>query len=117
MTKAAGLLRVGAGIFPGTRFSDFVIQISLGLRHSSFVILNPMTAAHHNWRKVKNALMQGIACFCAALVIVPLALIFYYVLKSGIGAVNWDFLTRLPGPVGEAGGGMANALVGTLDRK
>jgi len=74
-----------------------------------------MTAALHNWRKVKNALMQGIACFCAAMVIVPLALIFYYVLKSGIGAVNWDFLTRLPGPVGEAGGGMANALVGTFE--
>ena len=59
--------------------------------------------------------MHGIACSCAALVIVPLALIFYYVLRSGIGAVNWDFLTRLPGPVGEAGGGMANALVGTFE--
>ncbi len=48
-------------------------------------------------------------------VIVPLALVFYYVLKSGLGAVNWDFLTRLPGPVGEVGGGMANAIVGTFE--
>ena len=59
--------------------------------------------------------MQSVSCICALLVIVPLALIFYYVLISGIGAVNWDFLTKLPGPVGESGGGMANALVGTFE--
>src|SRR5438094_677492 len=74
-----------------------------------------MTTSNHRWRKCKNALMQGTTCLCAVLVIVPLGLIFYYVVKSGIGAVNWDFLTRLPGPVGEAGGGMANAIVGTFE--
>src|SRR2546427_9486393 len=74
-----------------------------------------MKTAHHRWSKFKNALIQAITCVCAVLVIVPLALIFYYVLQSGIGAVNWDFLTRLPKPVGESGGGMANAIAGTFE--
>lgn len=69
----------------------------------------------HTWRKFENALMQVVACACALLVIVPLALIFYHVLRSGIGAVNWAFLTQLPKPVGETGGGMANAIAGTFE--
>src|SRR5436305_9502452 len=69
----------------------------------------------HRWRKLKNALIQLVTCACALLVIVPLALIFYYVLKSGIGSVNWAFFTQLPKPVGESGGGMANAIVGSVE--
>jgi phosphate transport system permease protein len=75
-----------------------------------------MSSAHyHQWRKVKNSLMQVLACGCALLVIAPLALLFYHLLKSGIGAVNWAFFTQLPKPVGEIGGGMANAIVGTFE--
>ncbi len=74
-----------------------------------------MHPSQHRWRKTKNALVQFATCSCALVVIVPLALIFYHVLKSGIGAVNLDFFTKLPKPVGEAGGGMANAIVGTLE--
>src|SRR5437667_9517577 len=74
-----------------------------------------MSAANHHLRKFKNALMQVVTCGCALLVIAPLALIFYHVLKSGIGAVNWDFFAKLPKPVGEAGGGMANAIMGTFE--
>src|SRR5215471_10992384 len=74
-----------------------------------------MSSTLHRWRKFKNLMMQSLSCICALLVILPLALIFYYVLKSGFGAVNWDFLTKLPAPVGEAGGGMANAVVGTFE--
>jgi phosphate transport system permease protein len=37
-----------------------------------------------------------------------------FVVTRGIGALNWDFFTQLPKPVGEPGGGMANAIVGTL---
>ena len=59
--------------------------------------------------------MQALTCFCALLVVVPLGLIFYHVLKSGIGSVNWAFFTNLPKPVGEAGGGMANAIAGTFE--
>ena len=71
----------------------------------------------HNYlrRKFINALMQCLTCFCALLVVVPLCLVFYHVLKSGLGAVNWAFFTQLPKPVGETGGGMANAVVGTFE--
>ena len=71
--------------------------------------------AYHRWRKFKNALMQALAFACAMVVVVPLGLIVYHVLKSGIGALNWAFITRLPKPVGEIGGGMANALAGTFE--
>ncbi len=74
-----------------------------------------MNTAYHHWRKFKNTLMQALTCLCAVAVVVPLGLIFYHVLKSGIGAVNWAFFTQLPKPVGETGGGMANAIVGTAE--
>src|ERR1041385_6187191 len=74
-----------------------------------------MDTTYHHWRKFKNALMQTVTCACALLVIVPLGLIFYHVMKSGIGAVNWNFFTQLPKPVGEQGGGMANAIAGTFE--
>src|SRR5579859_1111778 len=73
-----------------------------------------MNAANHNWRKFKNGLMQTVTFACALLVIAPLALVFYHLTKSGISSVNWDFFTKLPKPVGEAGGGMANAIAGTF---
>jgi phosphate transport system permease protein len=71
----------------------------------------------HDYRRRKfvNALMQVVTCACALLVVVPLCLVFYHVLKSGLGSVNWAFFTQLPKPVGEAGGGMANAIVGTFE--
>jgi len=73
-----------------------------------------MTASNHRWRKTKNALVQALTLVCALLVIAPLAFVFYYLVKSGIGAVNWDFFTKLPKPVGEVGGGMANAIAGSF---
>jgi phosphate transport system permease protein len=48
-------------------------------------------------------------------VILPLGLVFFYLLINGITSVNWDFFTKLPAPVGEVGGGMANAIVGSLE--
>jgi len=59
--------------------------------------------------------MQVVACVCTLLVLLPLGLVFFHVLKSGIGAVNWAFFTQLPKPVGEPGGGVANAIVGTIE--
>jgi phosphate transport system permease protein len=73
-----------------------------------------MKPANHRWRKFENSLMQVITCACALLVVAPLALVFYHLVKEGIGSVNWAFFTQLPRPVGEVGGGMANAIVGTL---
>ncbi len=73
-----------------------------------------MVMANHRWRKFENGLMQVITCGCALLVITPLVLVFYHLLKEGFGSLNWAFFTQLPKPVGEVGGGMANAIVGTL---
>ena len=67
----------------------------------------------HSWRKIKSALASGLSMLAALLVITPLALVFFYLLQKGAGSVNWSFFTQLPKPVGEAGGGMANAIVGT----
>ena len=73
-----------------------------------------MSATNHRWRKFKNVLMQAVALACALLVVAPLGLVFYHLIKSGIGSVNWAFFTQLPKPVGESGGGMANAIAGTF---
>jgi phosphate transport system permease protein len=73
-----------------------------------------MNRTNHFWRKGKNAFMQALTLACALLVIAPLALIFYHLIQSGFSAVNWDFFTKLPKPVGEVGGGMANAITGTF---
>ncbi len=72
-------------------------------------------AKHHRWRKVKNALASAAAFSSALLVIAPLGLIFFHLLANGASSVNWDFFTQLPKPVGASGGGMANAIVGTLE--
>jgi phosphate transport system permease protein len=55
--------------------------------------------------------------FCGAAVVValvPLAMILFFVLSQGVRALNFDFFVRMPAPVGEAGGGMANAIIGTV---
>ena len=71
-------------------------------------------SAYHSWRKVKSALMSLLSFVCALVVIAPLALVLVYLIKAGAGAMDWAFFTHLPKPVGETGGGMANAIVGTL---
>lgn len=76
--------------------------------------MNP-AANNHRWRAIKSALASGVTFASAVIVITPLALVFFYVLKMGAGAVNLDFFTHLPTPVGTAGGGMGNAIVGTLE--
>jgi phosphate transport system permease protein len=73
-----------------------------------------VTAPNHNWRKFKNAFMQALACACAILVVAPLVLVFYHLIKEGFSSINWAFFTQLPKPVGEVGGGMANAIAGTF---
>ena len=73
-----------------------------------------MTAPNHHWRKIKNVLMQALALLCALLVVAPLVLVFYHLIKEGFSAINWAFFTQLPKPVGEPGGGMGNAIVGTF---
>jgi phosphate transport system permease protein len=73
-----------------------------------------MTAPNHKWRQSKNVLMQIIAFACAVIVVTPLLLIYYHLARYGLSSINWAFFTQLPKPVGEPGGGMVNALVGTF---
>jgi len=73
-----------------------------------------ISTTNRRWRKLKNVFMQGLTLVCALLVVAPLGFVFYHLIISGIGSVNWAFFTQLPKPVGEAGGGMANAIVGTF---
>ena len=65
-------------------------------------------------RRAVNVVMSWLAALAAVLVVLPLLLIFAFLLWQGASAVNVDFFTHLPKPVGEVGGGMANAIVGTL---
>lgn len=58
--------------------------------------------------------MTGIAVGTVVVVLAPLVAIFGYLVYRGIGSINWAFLTQLPKPVGEAGGGMANAIMGSI---
>jgi phosphate transport system permease protein len=64
-------------------------------------------------RRVKNSLVTLAAGGAVVLVLVPLGAIFAYLIFKGIGSLNWAFLTQTPKPVGEAGGGMANAIAGS----
>jgi phosphate transport system permease protein len=64
-------------------------------------------------RRVTDHLATAVTVLMIVLVLVPLTAIFGYLVYRGIGALNWEFLVHTPKPVGEAGGGMANAIVGS----
>jgi phosphate transport system permease protein len=64
-------------------------------------------------RRITDHVMTGVAVLTVILVLVPLFAIFAYLVYRGVGSINWAFLTQTPKPVGEAGGGMANAIVGS----
>ena len=64
-------------------------------------------------RRSMNFLITFAAGAAVFLVLLPLGAIFAYLIYKGIGSINWAFLTQTPKPVGEAGGGMANAIAGT----
>ncbi len=64
-------------------------------------------------RRLTDHFMTGVAVLTVILVLVPLFAVFAYLVYRGVGSINWAFLTQTPKPVGEAGGGMANAIVGS----
>jgi phosphate transport system permease protein len=64
-------------------------------------------------RRVTNHVMTGVAVLTVIIVLAPLFAIFAYLVYRGVGSINWAFLTQTPKPVGETGGGMANAIVGS----
>ena len=65
-------------------------------------------------RKAISNLVVGLCGASVVLALVPLFFVFFYVLKQGFSSLSWDFFTKMPKPVGEAGGGMANAIAGSL---
>jgi phosphate transport system permease protein len=66
------------------------------------------------WRKALNGTMLSLTGLCALLTVSALFFILGYLMWNGGKDLSWNFFTRLPAPVGEIGGGMANAIVGTL---
>ena len=65
-------------------------------------------------RKVYSCIFETLCALAVIVALIPLAMILFYVIKEGFGALNVDFFTHMPKPVGESGGGMANAIAGTL---
>ncbi len=72
-----------------------------------------MTARDH-WRRVLSFVMMGLCGLSVAVALAPLAFILFFVVTRGITALDWNFFTQMPKPHGETGGGMANAIIGTL---
>ena len=72
----------------------------------------PRTARHH-FRQSVDRLITGLTWLAAVLVLLPLFLIFGYLVYRGLGSLNVAFFTQIPKPVGESGGGMANAIAGS----
>ena len=69
---------------------------------------------HNALRRIVSAVFVG-ACALAVLVaLVPLAMILFFVVSQGLQSLNVTFFTSMPKPIGETGGGMLNAFVGTL---
>jgi phosphate transport system permease protein len=73
-----------------------------------------MNDLHHKWRKAKSAAISGLCFVCSVIVILPLALILFHLVRQGWSSLDLSFFTHLPKPAGESGGGMANAIVGSL---
>ncbi len=65
-------------------------------------------------RRWKDRAMALITFLCTLAVLMPLILVLAFLAGTGVSALNWDFFTKLPGAAGEPGGGMANAIAGTL---
>jgi len=65
------------------------------------------------WRRGMNLFITLATALAVLLVLLPLGAIFAYLVYKGISSLNWAFLTQTPKPVGESGGGMANAIAGS----
>ena len=70
--------------------------------------------SHNARRRAISRIAETLCALAVVVALIPLVLILVYVIKQGVGAMNWAFFTQLPKPVGEAGGGMANAIFGTV---
>jgi phosphate transport system permease protein len=65
-------------------------------------------------RRTTNLMMLALTGVAAGLIVAPLALILFHLLRAGVSALDLDFFTRLPAPVGETGGGIGNGILGSF---
>jgi phosphate transport system permease protein len=72
-----------------------------------------MSNGRLRWRKFVSNFMLTMTGVCAFVSVLVLFFILGYLVFNGGSSINWDFFTKLPKPVGETGGGMANAIVGS----
>jgi phosphate transport system permease protein len=75
--------------------------------------MNTFDSNKFYYRKIKNTFMNTLAIASVIVAVIPLFMIFFYTLVQGASSLNIDFFIHMPKPVGESGGGMANALAGT----
>ncbi|HEY4988962.1 MAG TPA: phosphate ABC transporter permease PstA [Opitutaceae bacterium] len=73
------------------------------------------TPGYARLRKAKSSAVTALLVVCALAVITPLFLVTYFLLVQGYSSLDWNFFTQLPKPTGESGGGMANAIIGTIE--
>ncbi len=73
-----------------------------------------LAAKHIGRRNRKNTFFKGMIIAATIISTLPLLLILFYIFRQGVASINWQFLTSLPKPVGEPGGGISNALVGSI---
>jgi phosphate transport system permease protein len=71
-----------------------------------------MTRNH--WRRAVSHIIIALCGLSVLIALIPLALVLFYVVTQGITSLNLSFFTEMPKPVGEVGGGMANAIVGSI---
>jgi phosphate transport system permease protein len=75
----------------------------------------PAQQRNNLYRKLKSNFMVGLTIAATVIALIPLFFVLGYLLSKGAASINWDFFTKMPTPVGQAGGGMANAIVGTFE--
>lgn len=82
---------------------------------ASTALRPPLRASRTNVvrRRISSSIIAGLAVLATVAVITPLIAILFYLLKQGFSSLNLDFFTKIPVPVGEKGGGMENAIVGS----
>jgi len=91
---------------------EMILQQNKIMNNKLFVDLQIEKQIAH--RNKKNKVFKGIIIAGTIISTLPLLLILFYIFRQGITAINWGFFTNLPKPVGEIGGGVANALVGSI---
>ncbi|MBD3322639.1 MAG: phosphate ABC transporter permease PstA [Chitinivibrionales bacterium] len=64
-------------------------------------------------RRATDAFFKSTVIVLSLIALVPLFIILFYVFRQGIASINWEFLTHIPRPIGEVGGGIANGIAGT----